>query len=113
VKQPLDREPSAPVSQVIWTPEVLQILARADVAKGSGKGAGGLCFPPWGSRRLASPDFPHLAGQSGAAVYKQLSDYRTGARAHPLMTDIAKALGRPSLMWRRTTPASPNAIPIP
>ena len=38
------------------------------------------------------PKFPHLAGQSGAAIYKQLHDYRTGSRTHPLMTDIAKAL---------------------
>ena len=40
----------------------------------------------------ASPEYPHLAGQSGAAIYKQLNDYRTGSRTHPLMTDIAKAL---------------------
>jgi cytochrome c553 len=33
-----------------------------------------------------------LAGQSGAAIYKQLNDYRTGSRTHQLMTDIAKAL---------------------
>ena len=39
-----------------------------------------------------APEFPHLAGQSGAAIYKQLNDYRTGSRTHQLMTDIAKAL---------------------
>ena len=39
-----------------------------------------------------APEFPHLAGQSGAAIYKQLHDYRTGSRVNPLMTDIAKAL---------------------
>ena len=41
------------------------------------------------------PNFPHLAGQSGAAIYKQLHDYRTDSRVHPLMTDIAKALEEP------------------
>ena len=35
--QPADKTPPTPVSQVIWTPEVLQILARADVAKGRAK----------------------------------------------------------------------------
>jgi cytochrome c553 len=37
VPQFSDRTPPAPVSQVIWTPEVLQILASADVAKGKAK----------------------------------------------------------------------------
>jgi cytochrome c553 len=97
VKQPLDREPSAPVSQVIWTPEVLQILARADVAKGRAK-VQEVCVACHGETGVSpSPEFPHLAGQSGAAVYKQLSDYRTGARSHPLMTDIAKALEQSAL----------------
>ena len=35
--QPVDKTPPTPVSQVIWTPDVLQILARADVAKGRAK----------------------------------------------------------------------------
>jgi cytochrome c553 len=35
-----------------------------------------------------------LAGQSGAAIYKQLHDYRTGSRTHQLMTEIAKALDK-------------------
>jgi cytochrome c553 len=37
-----------------------------------------------------APEYPHLAGQSGAAIYKQLHDYRTGSRVNPQMTDIAK-----------------------
>src|SRR5207247_10097578 len=43
------------------------------------------------------PGNPHLAGQSGAAIYKQLSDFRTGSRTHQLMTDIAKALDEATL----------------
>ena len=35
--QPSDKTPPTPVSQVIWTPDVLQILARADVATGHAK----------------------------------------------------------------------------
>ena len=90
--QPADKTPPTPVSQVIWTPDVLQILARADVAKGRAK-VQEVCVACHGETGLSpSPDFPHLAGQSGAAIYKQLYDYRTGSRTHPLMTDIAKAL---------------------
>jgi cytochrome c553 len=90
--QPTDKTPPTPVSQVIWTPDVLQILARADVAKGRAK-VQEVCVACHGETGVSSsPDFPHLAGQSGAAIYKQLYDYRTGSRVHPLMTDIAKAL---------------------
>src|SRR5262245_38197763 len=93
--QPSDRTPSTPVSQVIWTPEVLQILARADVRRGHAK-VQEVCVACHGEAGISpAPDFPHLAGQAGAAIYKQLFDYRTGSRAHPLMTDIAKALDEP------------------
>ncbi len=90
--QPSDRTPPTPVSQVIWTPDVLQILARADVRQGHAK-VQEVCVACHGETGVSTaPEFPHLAGQSGAAIYKQLFDYRTGSRAHPLMTDVAKAL---------------------
>src|SRR5262245_35753780 len=90
--QPFDRTPPTPVSQVIWTPEVLQILARADVANGRYRDHE-TCVACHGEDGVSpSPEFPHLAGQSGTAIYKQLYDYRTGSRVHPLMTGIAKAL---------------------
>jgi cytochrome c553 len=90
--QPSSPAPATPVSQVVWTPEVLQILARADVERGRAK-VQEVCIACHGETGVSvSPDIPNLAGQSGAAVYKQLSDYRSGSRAHPLMTEIAKAL---------------------
>jgi|SRR5215470_5529699 len=90
--QPSDRTPPTPVSQVVWTPEVLQILARADPERGRAKVLE-VCVACHGEQGVSvAPDFPHLAGQSGAAIYKQLHDYRTGSRTNPLMTDIAKAL---------------------
>ncbi len=90
--QPLDKSPATPVSQVVWTPDVLHILARADAAKGRAK-VQEVCVACHGETGVSpSPEFPHLAGQSGAAIYKQLYDYRTGSRTHPLMTDLAKAL---------------------
>jgi cytochrome c553 len=96
-QQPSDRTPATPVSQVIWTPEVLQILARADVARGRAK-VQEVCIACHGEAGVSpSAEFPHLAGQSGAAIYKQLWDYRTGSRVHPLMTDLAKALNEPDI----------------
>ena len=90
--QPFDRTPSTPVSQVTWTPEVLQILARADPERGRAKVAE-VCVACHGEQGVAVvPEVPNLAGQSGAAIYKQLHDYRTDSRTHPQMSVIAKAL---------------------
>jgi cytochrome c553 len=90
--QPSDRTPPTPVSRVVWTPDVLQILARANVRRGRAK-VEAVCVSCHGETGVSiAADYPHLAGQSGAAIYKQLYDYRTGSRTHPQMTDIAKAL---------------------
>ena len=90
--QPSDRTPPTPVSQVVWNAEVLGILARANVQKGRAK-VQEACVSCHGETGVSiSPEIPHLAGQSGPAIYKQLYDYRTGSRSHPLMTDLAKAL---------------------
>jgi cytochrome c553 len=92
-----DRTPPTPVSQVVWTPEVLQILADAKPERGRAK-AQEVCVACHGEQGLSvSPDYPNLAGQSGAAIYKQLNDYRTGSRTNQLMTGIAKALDEATL----------------
>jgi cytochrome c553 len=96
-RQPVDRTPPTPVSQVVWTPDVLQILARANPERGRAK-AMEVCVSCHGEQGVSvSAEFPHLAGQSGAAIYKQLHDYRTGSRTHQLMTDLAKALEEPMI----------------
>lgn len=90
--QPLDRTPATPVSQVVWTPDVLQVLAEANTERGHAK-VQEVCVACHGEQGVSvSADFPHLNGQSGAAIYKQLNDYRTGSRVHQQMTEIAKAL---------------------
>ena len=96
-QQVTDRTPPTPVSQVVWTPDLLQILANAKPERGRAK-AQEVCVACHGEQGVsAAPENPHLAGQSGAAIYKQLNDYRTGSRTHQLMTDIAKALDEPTL----------------
>ena len=96
-QQVTDRMPPTPVSQVVWTSDLLQILADAKPERGRAK-AQEVCVACHGEQGVSpAPENPHLAGQSGAAIYKQLNDYRTGSRAHQLMTDIAKALDEPTL----------------
>jgi cytochrome c553 len=95
--QPASVSPPTPVSQVIWTPDVLQILARGNPERGRAKVVE-VCVACHGEQGISvSPDYPNLNGQSGAAIYKQLHDYRTGSRANQLMTDIAKALEEPMI----------------
>lgn len=92
-----DRTPPTPVSKVVWTPGLLQILAEAKPERGAAK-AQEVCVACHGEQGVSrSPEYPNLAGQSGAAIYKQLNDYRTDSRTHPLMTDIAKALDEATL----------------
>jgi cytochrome c553 len=38
------------------------------------------------------PQFPELADQSAAAIYKELRDYKSGARVSPFMTPIVQPL---------------------
>jgi cytochrome c553 len=92
-----DRTPPTPVSQVVWTPDLLQILANAKPERGAAK-AQEVCVACHGEQGVSrAPEYPNLAGQSGAAIYKQLNDYRTGSRTNQLMTDIAKALDESTL----------------
>jgi len=91
-RQIADRSPPTPVSQVVWTPEVLQVLAEARPERGRAK-VQEVCVSCHGENGVSvAPEFPHLAGQSGAAIYKQLNDYQTGSRTNEIMTNIAKAL---------------------
>jgi cytochrome c553 len=39
------------------------------------------------------PDAPHLAGQVEAYLVKSLTDYKTGARKHEMMTVVMQTIG--------------------
>jgi cytochrome c553 len=90
--QIVSRNPPTPVSQVVWTPGVLQILADAKPERGRAK-VMEVCAACHGEQGVSvSPDFPNLAGQSGTAIYKELNDFHTGSRANQIMTPIAQTL---------------------
>jgi cytochrome c553 len=90
--QPSSAAPAAPVSRVVWTPDILQVLANGDPTRGRAK-VQEVCFACHGEQGVSTaPNIAHLNGQSGAAIYKQLHDYRSGSRAHEQMTPIAKEL---------------------
>jgi cytochrome c553 len=96
-RQPRSDSVALPVSQVSWGPGVFDRLAGAQAERGA-QVAGQVCAACHGEQGVsATPELPSLAGQTPAAIYKQLHDYRTGARVHPQMTPVAKQLGEADL----------------
>ena len=91
VAQPLGRATSIPVSQVSWDPEIMRVLAGGNTQRGAALAAR-TCAACHGEKGLSQTNIPSLAGQSPYAIYKQLYDYRTGARVHPQMTGVARQL---------------------
>lgn len=92
MRQPTSDALAQPVSQVAWTPAILSTLSRGDREAGA-QLAAEACASCHGEAGVSpSPDFPHLAGQSAAAIYKQLNDYKTGARYHEQMTPVVVPL---------------------
>ena len=91
VPQPLGRATALPVSQVSWDPEIMRILRSGNTQRGSALAAE-VCAACHGDKGLSQQTFPSLAGQSPYAIYKQLHDYRTGARADPQMSPVARQL---------------------
>jgi cytochrome c553 len=90
--QPPFSAQAQPVSMVRWSPKTLQILASADPRPGA-QLAGAVCVNCHGERGFStSGAYPHLAGQSAEAIYKQLNDFRTGARVNAQMSPVAKSL---------------------
>jgi cytochrome c553 len=101
VPQPLATSTSIPVSTVSWSPEVLKILAAGRTQRGA-QIASQTCAACHGDKGLSQsmgpgPVFPSLAGQSPYAIYKQLHDFRSGARVNLQMTAIAQSLAVPDL----------------
>ena len=91
VVQPINRATAIPVSQVSWDPQILRILALGNTRRGA-QLAAQTCAACHGDKGLSQNKIPSLAGQSPYAIYKQLADYRSGARAHPQMTNVSKQL---------------------
>ena len=96
VPQPLSTATSLPVSTVSWDPQIMRILASGNTARGSAIAAQ-TCAACHGDKGLSpslgpGPAFPSLAGQSPYAIYKQLHDFRSGARFNAQMTPVAKKL---------------------
>jgi cytochrome c553 len=81
-----------PSSSVAWTTFNINALARPNPQVAQDL-AQNLCVSCHGENGVSpSPDFPHLSGQSALAIYKQLHDYKSGARANEQMSPVAQQM---------------------
>lgn len=92
------RNPQAPVqagppaSNVAWTATTRQFLSAGDAARGASLAAT-TCNNCHGATGVGTDAiFPNLAGQSQAAIYKQLEDFRSGRRDAAVMGAYVSAL---------------------
>jgi len=77
-------------SKVLLTHDLLGEAVSGDVGHGATLALRcSICHGPTG---ISYADSPNLAGQYAAVIYKQLQDYRTGARENPIMTPMAQTL---------------------
>jgi len=96
-RQPVSKAKALPVSQVAWNEDVLENLSGANPQQGA-QLAGQVCVSCHGENGVSgTPGIPSLSGQSSAAIYKQLHDYRSGARVNDQMTPVAQQLALPQL----------------
>jgi len=83
-------KPEFRTSEVIVTP---QMMGPADaVSIGRGATLAQACTMCHGARGLSQADSPNLAGQYETAMYKELQDYKTGARVNAVMSPRVSGL---------------------
>ncbi|MCP8937131.1 cytochrome c4 [Alsobacter sp. SYSU M60028] len=83
-------EPDARLTKVVVTSALPATPAPDAIGRGATLAQQcAICHGPTGVSRA---DSPNLAGQYAAAIYKQLMDFKTGARVNAVMTPFAKDL---------------------
>jgi cytochrome c553 len=91
-RQPSNDGKAQPVSQVAWTAQVIDRLHHPNVKNGSDLAAS-ICAGCHGENGISpAPQFPNMAGQSAFAIYKQLHDFKSGARTNDLMASVVQGL---------------------
>jgi len=86
-----------PVTQVAWTTATVAGVENADPVHGAqvAQERCAACHRADGSS--AAPTIPRLAGQSRFAIYKELQDFRSGARVNEIMSAMAAGLDDKSI----------------
>ena len=91
-RQPSSETTAQPVSMVAWTPQVIERLHHPN-AKNGNEIAANICASCHGENGVSlGPQFPHMSGQSAFAIYKQLHDFKNGARTNEIMAGVVQDL---------------------
>ena len=86
-----------PASQVAWTTETRRRLAQGDARAGAAIAQ--TCNNCHGAAGIsADAIIPNLAGQSAAAIYKQLDDFKSGKRDPAVMGVFVSPLSDQNLL---------------
>jgi cytochrome c553 len=79
-----------PTTRVEVIPRMLQGASAESIGRGATLAL--RCTMCHGARGLSQADSPNLAGQSPVAIYKQLNDFKTGARTSAVMAPLVANL---------------------
>lgn len=82
-------------TQVVVTPQMLHNASAESIGRGATFAL--RCTTCHGARGLSEADVPNLAGQYVAAVYKQLQDFKSGARPSVVMASFVADLKDPDM----------------
>lgn len=88
-REPVVR-PAAPSSGVVLVPGMFRNASAESV--GSGATLALRCTMCHGARGLSQADTPNLAGQYPVVIYKQLADFKSGARPSAVMAPVVATL---------------------
>jgi cytochrome c553 len=79
-----------PTTRVEVIPQMLQGASAESIGRGATLAL--RCTMCHGARGLSLADSPNLAGQQAVMIYKQLIDFKTGARASAIMAPLVTGL---------------------
>jgi cytochrome c553 len=105
-------------SQVAWDLKTVEAVRAGNAERGKALHAN--CVACHGATGVSeSPEFPDLAGQDALYLYKQLHDYRSGARVNALMQGYVAGLSERDMAdlaqfyarQKRGGSATPGAVP--
>lgn len=82
--------PSYKTSTVVVSPQMLSAATAESIGRGGTLAL--RCTMCHGPRGVSGAKTPNLAGQYAPAIYKQLRDFKSGARTSPIMTPLVESL---------------------
>jgi cytochrome c553 len=89
-------QPDFKTSNVVMTPEMLRRTNPASIGRGATLAQRcAICHGPQG---VSDANSPNLAGQYAAVTYKELNDFKTGARVNAVMSPFAANMSNQDML---------------